>query len=100
MLDILHAPRAPLLPLSPKNISSTRYPRMMNLRLFVIDQNFAMFSISAWLNIGLMYNSEPAFQARGFLEDDVHFFEGAVGGFGVEKVNGGEDEGVTAGGES
>lgn len=66
----------------------------MNLRLFVIDKQFAVFSISARLNVGLLNNSEAALQARSLLEDDVHFFERAVGGFGVEEVDGREDEGI------
>ena len=32
----------------------------------------------------------------GFAEDAVHFFEGAVGGFGVEEVGYGDYEGVAA----
>ena len=41
---------------------------------------------------------KPVSVCRGrFAEDGVHFFEGAVGGFGVEEVDDGEDEGVDYG---
>lgn len=59
-----------------------------------------MLPISARLNVGSIDDCEPALQARGLPEDDVHFFERAVGGFGIEKVDNGEDEGVAGDGES
>ena len=69
----------------------------MDIRLFIINKQFAVFSISARLDLCLFDDGKPALPAGRFLEDDVHFFERAVGGFGVDEVDNGDDEGVAGG---
>lgn len=100
MPEILRAPQGRPHPPSPKDISTTRSPRAMNFRVFIIDKDLAMLSVSARLNVGSIDNGEPALEARGLPEDNVHFFERTVRRFRVEQVNDGEDEGVAGEGES
>ena len=50
-----------------------------------------MLIISSWLIARDFYDGEIAV---AFAEDGVHFFQGAVGGFGVEEVYDWDHEGV------
>ena len=67
----------------------------MLVRLFVVDEQFALFAVASRLVAGDCDDGEVGV---AFAEDAVHFFQGAVGGFGVEDVDDGEDEGVAVGG--
>jgi len=61
----------------------------MLLRLIVINENFAVLPESSWLLLG---DADDAEDGLAFVEDGVHFFEGAVGSFRVEEVYDGENE--------
>ncbi len=66
----------------------------MELRLLIINKRFSVFAVSSRFIACYFDNVEDG---GCFAEDDVHFFEGAVGGFGVEEVDAGEYEGVAVG---
>ena len=66
----------------------------MFLRLFVIDEQFSLLTIPSRL---IARDFDKGEVGAAFAEDGVHFFQGAVGGFGVEEVDDGEDEGVAVG---
>lgn len=59
----------------------------------VVDcvEELAFLAVHVWFVAG---GADEIEDAGGFAEDAVHFFEGAAGGFGVEEVGDGEDEGV------
>ena len=69
----------------------------MFLGLIVRDQQLAVLAVAARLVVRDLDDGEPARGTVCFAEDGVHFFEGAVGGFGVEEVGYGNDEGITTG---
>ena len=69
----------------------------MFLRIFVIDDGIAELVVAAGFFAGDANDGKDGF---GFAENRVHFFEGTVGGFGVEEVDDGEDEGVAGKGVS
>ncbi len=68
----------------------------MLVRLVVVDEQFALFAVASRFLAGDCDDGEVGV---AFAEDAVHFFQGAVGGFGVEDVDDGEDEGVAVGGQ-
>ncbi len=72
---------------------STRSPLML-LGLLIVDQQFSFFAETSWLIAGDFDGGEVGV---AFAKDAIHFFEGAVGGFWVEEVDDGEDEGVAVG---
>lgn len=63
----------------------------MLLRLFIINKQFTFLPIPSRLIAGDFHKAEVG---AAFAEDAVHFFQGAVGGFGIEDVDDGEYEGV------
>lgn len=67
---------------------------LMLLRFLVVDKEFAVFAVAARFRVRDADNGEDG---RRLEEDAVHLFEGAVGGFWVEEVDDGEDEGVAVG---
>ena len=83
---ILVANSSPLL-----RISHTTDMLEMLICLRVVDEQLSILAIPAGL---LARNSDNGPDGFGLVEDCVHFFEGAVGCFGVEEVDDGEDEGV------
>lgn len=64
---------------------------LMLLRLLVVDEQFTVLAIPTGFFLGDSHNREDGMR---LVEDRVHFFEGSVGGFGVEEVDHGDDEGV------
>lgn len=65
----------------------------MFLRLVVVDEQLSVLSETAGLVASTLYDVEDG----GCLaEDGVHFLQGAVGSFRVEKVDHGDDEGVSS----
>lgn len=84
---ILIANSSPLL-----RISHTTDMLEMLVCLRVVDEQFSILAIPTGLFARNPDNGPDGF---GLVEDCVHFFEGAVGCFGVEEVDHGEDEGVT-----
>ena len=73
----------------------TSPPRML-LRLLVIDEKLSLLTIPSRFIAGDFHDGEVG---AAFVEDAVHFFQGAVCGFGVEEVDGGEYEGVAEQGQ-
>ena len=66
-------------------------PPCMLLRLLVVDKKLALLAIPSRFIAGDFHDGEVG---AAFVEDAVHFFQGAVCGFGVEEVDGGEYESV------
>lgn len=64
---------------------------LRHLRIIVTDKQLAILSVTSGHLVGDLDDVEDA---CCFVEDFVHFFEGAVGGFWVEEVDAGDDEGV------
>lgn len=60
--------------------------------LGVIDEQFSILAVATGF---LARNPDNRPDGFGLVEDCVHFFQRAVGGFRVEEVDHGEDEGVT-----
>lgn len=69
-------------------------PPLMLLRLLVINQQLSTLPIAPRLIARDLDNREVRV---AFAEDAVHFFERAVGCFGVEEVDGRDHEGVAGG---
>jgi len=70
----------------------------MLLGVLIINEHFAVLSITTRLLPRNMNNIKPASQsALGLAEDVVDFLEGTVGGFWVEEVDDREDECVDYG---
>lgn len=67
----------------------------MLLPLFVIDERFSLLAVPSRLLAGCLHQGEVG---AAVAEDGVHFFQGAVCGFGVEEVDDGDYEGVAVGG--
>lgn len=59
--------------------------------LGVVDEQFTVLAVATGL---VARNLDQTPYGLGLAEDGVHFFQGAVRGFGVEQVDDGEDEGV------
>lgn len=59
--------------------------------LGVADEQLTVLAVAAGL---VARNLDQAPDRLGLAKDDVHFFQRPVGGFGVEQVDDGEDEGV------
>jgi hypothetical protein len=110
----MHSNMSPLLlpltsptppPTLPLHIRHTALASLMLLRLLIINQRIPTLIVPMRHLARYLDHIETAFDGapdtRGglggfvcFDEDAVHFFEGAVGCFGVEEVDYGEDEGV------
>lgn len=73
-------------------ISHTTDMMEMLVCLRVVDEKLSVLAVPARL---VARNPDQRPDGFGLVEDCVHFFEGAVCGFGVEEVDDGEDEGVT-----
>lgn len=73
--------------------------RNMHIRAFAMDCFFEVFRFQlAMLVIAVRLldgYSDSVEHIRGFLEDSIHFFQGAVASFGEEEVDKGEDESVS-----
>ena len=90
MFSILHHRRNPRLLIS-RGVTPRARPPPMLFRILVINKRLAMLIISSWLIARDFYDGEIAV---ALAEDGVHFFQGAVGGFGVEEVYDWDHEGV------
>lgn len=62
------------------------------LNITQVAQELAALAVHVRLGLGSVDQSE---NALCLAEDAVHFFKTAVGSFGVEEVDNGEDEGVS-----
>lgn len=62
------------------------------LSVLVVDEEFAMLAVAVGLVAG---DGDDVEDTSRLVEDGVHFFEGSVGGFGIEEVDDGEDKCVT-----
>ena len=60
--------------------------------LLIVDENFAMLTVTAWLILGSPDNCEDVLC---LLEDGIHFLKRAVSGFWIEEIDDWEDEGIT-----
>lgn len=67
---------------------------MVLLGLLIINEGFTALAIPSGFVAGDFDDGEPGV---ALAEDAVHFLKGAVGGFGVEKVDDWEDAGVAVG---
>lgn len=65
----------------------------MFFRLVVVDEQLSVLSVAARLLASVLYDVE---NGGCLAENGVHFLQGAVGGFRVEKVDHGDDEGVSS----
>jgi hypothetical protein len=68
-------------------------PSPMLIRIEVIDEQVSVLVEAVWCHAWSSDVDDVQDTAR-FVEDFVHFFEAAVGGFGVEEVDDGDYEGV------
>lgn len=64
----------------------------MFLRLLIVDQRLALAAKPARFRSSDAHNREARV---AFAEDGVHLLEAAAGGFGIEEVDDGDDEGVS-----
>lgn len=83
---ILVANSSPLL-----RISHATDMMEMFVRLRVVDKQLSILAVATGLFARNPDNGPDGF---GLVEDCVHFFEGAVGCFGVEEIDDWEDEGI------
>ena len=61
------------------------------IRVVVVDEQLAIFAVPSGLAI---CNANHSKYRLALVEDGVHLFQRAVGGFRVEKVNHGKDKSV------
>lgn len=64
----------------------------MFLRLLIPNKQLTTLAVTLGL---LLRDPHDRKDAVAFPEDGIHFFQGAVGGFGVEEPDAGDDEGVS-----
>ena len=66
----------------------------MLLGVLIVDEQLAVLAVPLWL---IVRNADDGEDALALAEDAVHLLERAVGGFGIEEVDAGHDEGVDDG---
>ena len=59
--------------------------------LLRFDEQLSMITVASWF---MLRDTDSVENAMGFAEDDVHFFQRAVGSLGIEKVNDGKNQGA------
>lgn len=67
----------------------------MLLGVLIVDEKLAVLAVAMGLVAGDRDQVEDAVR---LVEDRVHLFQGAVGGFGVEEVDDGEDDCIAGSG--
>jgi hypothetical protein len=65
--------------------------------LLIVDENFALLTVTAWLILGSPNDREDVLC---LLEDGIHFLKRAVRGFWIEEIDDWEDKGIAMGGWS